>query len=119
MEDKDYEKIYPHKKGDLLKIKNWVKENSKNEWKISVYLLGGYTLINIHTGEVIKALTEDVEFAEIDLSKIPDHEGHDVTVSYVKHPKEDRYLYCRTCKQEVKTAYKNIPMPKEVFGYVH
>jgi hypothetical protein len=116
MRDEDIEHIYPHKKGDILCVSRF-ESRDQNEWNIKEYLIGGYTLINLHTGEVDRFLTEDVDFAEPNLKKIFGHENHEVVVTYVSNPKYDRYIYCRDCKKEIKTKYKKIPKPREVFFY--
>lgn len=104
MTDEDYEKIYPHKKGDILTITNYPQEEM-NEWVIKEYLCGGYELKNTYDGSTIRVETRFVDFAKAPLDKIDGHRGHEVIETFTWHP-DDKFLYCRTCKKEVKSKYK-------------
>lgn len=116
MDDNLIEEFMPHKKGDLLEIIGR-EPGEFNQWKIHQYLIGGYELINLHSGEYKSVMTEEVGYAMPNLKKIYGHEGHEVIVSYVAHPEHDRYLYCRDCKKEIKTRYQKLPPPTQVYFY--
>jgi hypothetical protein len=114
MDDSELESIYPHKKGDLVSLTRFPAEDH-NEWKIVMYLIGGYEVKNVWDGTILKVETKEVYFATPNLKKIYGHEAHDVVVSYVVHPEHDSFIYCRDCKKEIKTKYKNLPKPKEIY----
>jgi hypothetical protein len=114
MDDDNLEQFYPHKKGDIVIILNY-QDKEINEWRVIKYLIGGYELKNVFSSEIVKAETKNVDFAVPNLKKIFGHENHDVVVSYVSNPEYDRYIYCRDCKKELKTKYKKLPRPNEIY----
>jgi helix-turn-helix protein len=114
MDDEKLEKIYPHKKGDIVSLTRF-KDQSYNEWRIFKYLIGGYEVKNIFDGTLLKVETKEVYFSTVNLKKIKGHEKHDVIVSYVSNPDYDSFLYCRDCKKELQTEYKKLPKPKKVY----
>jgi len=114
MDDAMYESIMPHKKGDIITLTRFPEEEG-NEWEITTYLIGGYEVTNVVDGSTLRALTEEVNHAVVDLANIYGHIKHEVVVTYIANPNHDSYLYCRSCKEEVKTHYKRLPKPKELF----
>jgi hypothetical protein len=114
MDDSEIEKYYEHKKGDLVSLTRF-PEDDYNEWYILKYMIGGYEVKNIRDGSTLKVETKEVYFAKANLKKIKGHESHDVIVSYINNPDYDSFIYCRDCKEEIKTKYKKLPKPKKTY----
>lgn len=116
MDDNELEHLYPHRKGDILQLKRQACSEN-NQWKISKYMIGGYEILNLSTGEYDNVLDDEVEFAIPDLKRIFGHESHEVIISYIKDPYDDsdRYIYCRDCKKEINTRFSKLPPPTKVY----
>lgn len=97
-----FDDVLEFKVGDLVTIDlEKYGEFNYNIWSVKKHLIGGYICENLVTGDEIWPNYFDVYKWEIDLKKVPYHEGHEVVSTFVSNPKYDSYYYCRDCKEEV------------------